>query len=547
MLGSIRICSGIELGDVSRSAAPTYDYIIVGGGTAGCCLASRLSEDPNVTVLLIERGGVADTWANTVPLISSNIFKKDGIAKPLDSEPQKHADDRVIALMRGQALGGTSRVNGMAYTRDVAADFNRWRDMGHPDWSYEKMLPFFVKSEAALSHPDSKFRGKKGPWVNQTFPHAKEAAKSFGIPFYPDCNDPSLPSISCAPIDITVNQNMRRCSTYSAFLPPPLARSRKDRLKICTDTVAERLVFSHNSEGRPRATGVEFGHRDGTGVSYFAKARKEVVVSCGALESAQLLLLSGIGPANHLKSYGIEVVLDNPGVGNNLKDHVDVPVMWNIPLGESIHVILEKPWRACAELFKYLLSRKGVFSDPFVHEAIFLPSRFLNLDATLPKNRPDLEIKPMPIYGMDPPRNATTVHVKEGVMNFMVCLLQPKSSGFVRLNSPDPYDKVKCDLGMLSDPEDIAILTKGVRLSLNLAEQIQAQGYPIKTYHRPSSDPDADIETYIRAYARSGYHYSSTCWMAPFDSTHLAHPMAPIVAIAEKCAWSIRSAQFKSK
>ncbi|KAK0234222.1 glucose-methanol-choline oxidoreductase [Armillaria fumosa] len=342
---------GVELGGVSRTSAPTFDYIIVGGGTAGCCLASRLSEDPDVTVLLIERGSVADTWANGVPLVSSNIFSKDSVARPLNSLPQVHADHRVIPLMRGQALGGTSRVNGMFYTHGVPADFNRWRDMGHPDWSYEKMLPFFVKSENTLSHPESTFRICSGPWENQTFshttwpiiPHVKAAAKFMGVPFYPDCSDPSLPSISCVPVDITIDRAMRRCSTYSAFLPPSIFRSRQDRLKIYPDTTAERIVFSSKADGRLRAIGVEFGHRDGTGATYFAKASREVVACCGAIESPQLLLLSGIGPSDHLKRHRIGVIVDNPGVGSNLNNHVDVPVMWNIPLNESLHVILEKP------------------------------------------------------------------------------------------------------------------------------------------------------------------------------------------------------------
>ncbi|KAK0479617.1 alcohol oxidase [Armillaria novae-zelandiae] len=528
---------GVELGDVSRTSAPTFNYIIVGGGIAGCCLASRLSEDPDVTVLLIERG---------IPLISSNIFKKDSLARPLNSLPQVHADHRVIPLMRGQALGGTSRVNGMFYTRGVPADFNRWRDMGHPDWSYEKMLPFFVKSENTLSHPESTFRGKNGPWENQTFshttwpiiPHVKATAEFMRVPFYPDCNDPSLPSISCVPVDIAIDRNMRRCSTYSAFLPPSIARSRQDRLKICPDTIAERVAFNSRADGPPRAIGVEFGHRDGTGATYFAKASREVVV-CGAIESPQLLLLSGIGPSNHLKQHGIGVIVDNPGVRSNLKDHVDVPMMWNIPLKDSLH--------------------------PFAPLVIFLPSQSLNenteivapdpadLDSTLPHNGPDLEIKPIPLYGLDPPPNATTVHVKEGVMNFIA----------------------SCDLRMLSDPEDLAVLAKGVQLSIKLAEQVRAQGYPIKTYHRPISDSGEDIEVYIRSYARSGYHYTSTRRMAPFGGMHLgvvddelrvhgvdglrvcdasvfpdimaAHTMAPVVVVAEKRADMRRRLRYSSK
>ncbi|PBK60869.1 hypothetical protein ARMSODRAFT_1065959 [Armillaria solidipes] len=427
---------GVELGDVSHTSAPTFDYIVVGGGTAGCCLASRLSEDLSVTVLL------------------------ESIARPFNSLPQVHADHRVILLIQGQALGGTSRVNAMFYTRGVPADFNRWRDMGHPNWSYEMMLPFFVKSENTLSHPESTFRGKnvtrsalqKPTLLSLLRVHSvKEAAEFMGIPSYTDCNDPSLPSISCVPIDIAIDRNIRRRSTYSAFLPPSIARSRQDRLKICPDAIAERFTFSSKIDGRPRAIG----------------ASREVVVCCRGIESPQLLFLSGIGPSDHLEQHGIEVIV---GVGSNPEDHVDVPVMWNIPLDESIRVVIEKPLRAIFELIKYLISGRGILSDPFAHLAIFLPTRLLNenmeivapdsadLDSTLPQNGPDLEIKP----------------------------------------------KASRDLRMLSDPEDLAVLTK-----------VRAQGYPIKTYHRPISDSEKDIEV------RSGYHYTSTCRMAPFGDTHL--------------------------
>lgn len=584
---------GISLASLKDpdSLIPTYDYIIVGGGTAGCCLASRLSEDSGVSVLLIERGSVVDTWVNRVPLLSSDLFKEDSISRPSKSLPQNYAHNRILTIMRGEALGGGSRVNAMIYTRGVPADFNRWRDMGHPDWGYDGMLPYFVKSETSLNQPASYFRGQTGPWENQTFPslpwpilpHVKDAAKSIGIPFCKDYNDPRVPSVSISALDIATDKNMRRSSTYSAFIPPAVAQARKDRLKICPDSLVTRVVFDSKISKKPRAIGVEFaGSKESNqGITYFAKARREVVICCGAIGTPQLLLLSGIGPAEHLQDHEIDVVLDNPGVGSHLKDHVDIPVMWNIPLDESMHVLLEKPWRAIYELVKYILTGNSLFGWPFVHMAIFLPSRLINenteittadptdLDSTLPKNAPDLELKPMTVYGLDPPPNSTTIRVKEGVFNFMTCLLRPHSSGTVRLSSANPYERPSCDLGVLSAPEDVHVLAKGVRLALRLGEQIRAQGYPIKNFYRPSSDSDKDVEEYIRTNARTGYHYTSSCRMAPFDDIHLgvvddqlrvhgvnglrlcdtsvfpdilaAHTMAPVVAVAEKCADMIRA------
>ncbi|KAF8065327.1 alcohol oxidase [Lyophyllum atratum] len=573
----------------------TYDYIVVGGGTAGCCLAARLSKDMSTTVLLIERGPVADTWANTVPMISGNVYEQDTLARQSKAEPLVQANDREVTLLSAEVLGGGSRVNAMLYTRGVAGDYNHWRDLGHAGWSYQNILPYFIRSEKSLSQFKSPFRGDSGPWENQTFPsppwqclsHARNAAASLGIPSVDDFNIPSIPSVSCSTLDVVIDRNMRRSSTFHSFLPSAVANSRKGHLKICANTLVAQILFDRLEDGTPRATGVKFASSDvkAAGSYHFAQARKEIILCSGALGTPQLLLLSGVGPAGHLRSQGITVVIDSPGVGSNLvrsitlllllmpfqKDHISVPLIWDNPLEDSMHILIQKPWMAVVEIFKYLIAGRGLMSQPFVHLAMFLPSRLLNdkgellkltprdLDASLPENVPDIEITPMPIRGTpdySPPAGAFTL---------MVCLLRPQSVGSVRLRSADPYARPKVELGFFTHPEDIVKIRKGVRLAMRIAEQMRTESYPLEPSPMlPASDSDADIDAFVRETCRTTYHYSSSCRMGAIDDVKPgvvddelrvhgveglriadlsvcpeilgAHTMALAVAIAEKCA-----------
>lgn len=239
---------------------------------------------------------------------------------------------------------------------------------------------------------------------------------------------------------------------------------------------------------------------------------------------------------------------------------------------------MARPWRAVIELAKYIATGRGLLSAPFVHMAIFLPTRLLNenmevttsdpldLDTTLPENRPDIEIKPMPVKGIDPTPGSV---MNDGFFTFMVSLLRPKSLGHVRLNSVDVYERPQCQLGLLSDPDDVAVLVKGVRLALRLADQVRNEGCPFRDFLLPASESDKDIEEFIRANSRTTYHYTSTCRMAPksdfipgvvddellvhgidglrlcntsvFPEITAGHTMAPVVAVAEKCADLIKA------
>ncbi|KAG7088756.1 hypothetical protein E1B28_012722 [Marasmius oreades] len=569
-----------------------YDYIIVGGGTAGCCLASRLSEDPSVTVLVIELGNVADSWASKVPAISAHPHRSGSQAVRWKALPLSNVDSRVLEVVRGEALGGTSRVNAMVYTRGTPGDYNRWKEMGHPSWGYDQLEPYFVKSEKTLSQPPSSFRGHEGPWENRTFKelpyrilhHVASATSSLGIPGVPDINSPHAPALGYATMDIATDHKMHRASTYRAFLPPSLTQERKSRLFICPNSQATLIQFSNSTSGRPKAEGIRFQDVKSHSQNYFVKARREVVLCCGALGSPHLLQLSGVGPKAHLVSKGIKVVRDIPGVGTNLKDHVGVGVMYEVPLNESLHLLERSTWAAAKELLKYVMTGGGTFSLPFMQTSLFVPSQLLDenssvihtdktkLDSSVSANVPDIEIMPVAYRcSLD-----NTVTVKEGMFSFLIAHLRPKSSGSVRLASANPLDRPAVDLGYFSNPDDYVAMRKAVRLSLRLGEQIRSQGYPLKDLQVPETENDADIDRFIRKYLGTCYHYTSTCRMGAEDEVDrpgvvddelkvhgidalrvcdasifpeiiATHTMAPTVVVAEKCADMMKAAAAAEK
>ncbi|KAI0312853.1 alcohol oxidase [Amylostereum chailletii] len=566
--------------------AYTYDYIVVGGGTAGCVLASRLSEDPDISVLLIERGDVADTWMSRVPLLSGNLFRKDTQAARWFAQPMREADDRSLEVVRGEGLGGASRINGMVYTRGSPGDYNGWKAAGNKGWGYSDLEPYFVKSETCLSQPSSSFRGSKGPWINQTFfettynimSHLKRATAAVGIAEVSDVNSPHAPAAGYATLDICMDKSMRRVSTYTAFLPPKLTQERKERLKICTNTIVTRIEFSTGDS--IRATGVHFEALDPRYASqkYFAKARREIVICSGALGSPQVLLLSGIGPKEHLEAKGIPVVRDMPGVGSNMQDHVGLPVMYEVPLNDSLHEMQSNPLKAVKELVRYLVTGRGTFSQPFMQTSIFVPTRLLNanseitthdrreLDASSADHRPDIEIMPIA-------NNCADVVIDgKGIFSFLTALIRPKSCGSVRLASRNPRARPEVDLGFFTNAEDYEVMRKGVRLALRLAEEIRRQGYPLKNLQVPETENDGDVDRFIRKCLRTSYHYSSTCRMGPesdsarpgvvdaelrvhgirglrvcdtsiFPDMIATHTMAPAVVVAEKCADMMKAAR----
>ncbi|KAI0820493.1 alcohol oxidase [Trametes gibbosa] len=582
----------------------TYDYIIVGGGTAGCVLASRLSEDPSVTVLVVEQGPVADTWASRVPLISGDPYRSDTVAATWWARPMPELEGRSIEVMRGEALGGTSRINALLYTRGPPGDYNRWEELGCAGWGYSDLEPYFVKSEDTLSHPASKFRGKKGPWENRQFDsipykiikkQVLTISSPGNIPRVVDMNDPSTPAAVIGMLDVIEDSAFHRSSTNRAFLPASIAQARKARLKICTNSIVMRVDVARDDDdtggggGAFRARGVhlEAVNPRSAEFTYYARARREVVLCAGALGSPQILMLSGIGPKEHLEEKNVPVVLDLPAVGNHLQDHIGVPLTYQVPMSDSLHQLQNNIFSAIKAAVTYIFTGRGLFSSPFQSVTSMIPSRLLNdesqvvvpaddasaLNASLPRNRPDLELMPLA-------NNCTDADIPgKGIFTLLPTLVLPKSTGFVRLAANNPRVRPDVSLGFFSDETDYVPLRKGMKLSLRVAERVRAGGYPLKELIVPDGESDAELDAFARKNLRDCYHYTSTCRMGPgtgtgedsgrasvvdlelrvhgvrglrvcdasvFPEVVTTHTMAPVVVVAEKCAEMMKEAAAKA-
>ncbi|KAJ7186856.1 alcohol oxidase [Mycena filopes] len=521
-----------------------FDYVIVGGGTAGCCLASRLSEDPQVTVLLLERGRVVDDWQARVPLLASNPSRPGTPHVFLPSLPMTHGNGRVATTWLGEGLGGATLINSLIYTRGIG-DYNAWKAMGRKGWGYSDLEPYFVKSENTLSQPAAAFRGKKGPWINQTFPEESvfepykrinEAATSLGIPYTSDMNSPDSPTTCTALMDIAIDQNSQRHSVFKAFLDTPGVRHRKN-LTVCVESLVTSVKCTE-------ATGVYFLLTPEQRVnlnSFFAHASREVIVCAGAISSPHILLLSGIGPKNHLESHGIPVVKDLPGVGSYLVRRWPFILFHQLTVSQKDHFDTAF-CPSCVTSSNTSHSEPGLLSVTSMRTTIFARTALLTdtlslpgnhppsaQDARNPENAPDIEIQPIATHINDTEASPLD-HI--GVFSMLVTFLRPKSAGSMR-----------------------------------------SAGYPLRALSAPSAeaDDDASVEAFIRANMRTTYHYTSTCRMAPADDAQpgvvddelrvhgvdglrvadcsvfpeivSVHTMAPAVVVAEKCADLVKKGQ----
>ncbi|KAL9013969.1 MAG: hypothetical protein Q9173_001367 [Seirophora scorigena] len=378
-----------------------------------------------------------------------------------------------------------------------------------------------------------------------------------------------------------------------AYLPLETALKRAGNLTICTNALVRRIQCSTDEVGH-RAERVLI-QRAGRGSDklFSVDVKKEVIVSSGAIGSPQLLMLSGIGPRQHLVQHGLEVVHDLPGVGSELSDHVGIPVAWEVPMTASLTHLATSPFKGAVEFLKYIFFRKGILSLPIQVLSLFVRSPSLDDETARPiagamdENKgtnsklrlPDLEIMPLATSAMDDLEEHQRYFSKIGVFSLLASVLRPQSRGTVRLASSDPSDRPKIDLGFLSDPMDLALARKAVRLALNLGDAMKAQGFPLL---RGVSVPDPDrsgqdgIDRFIRHRARTTYHYSSTCRMASefdpqapgvvddslrvhgirnvrvcdasiFPQILACHLMAPVVMVAEKCASMIKGDAGKER
>tara|TARA_R110002020_G_scaffold36937_24_gene111518 strand:+ start:2412 stop:4013 length:1602 start_codon:yes stop_codon:yes gene_type:complete len=471
------------------------DYVIVGAGSAGCVIANRLSADPSVRVILIEAGGRdSNPWLH-VPVGYFKTMHNPSVDWCYRTEPDPGLNGRSLEWPRGKVLGGSSSLNGLLYVRGQPQDYDRWRQMGLEGWSWSDVLPLFKRSESQERGGDD-FHGTDGPLAVSNMRLVRpicdawvEAAEAIGYPFNPDYNGATQEGVGY--FQLTA-RNGRRCSAAVAFLRPVLDRP---NLQIVTRAHVCRVVTEDGW-----ATGVEFKDPDGT--LRLAVAEGEVILSAGAIGSPQILMLSGIGAAEHLAEHGIRPVLDLPGVGQNLQDHLQARLVYkcNEPtLNDEVRSLVGRGRIA----LEYALFRTGPMTM-----AASLATGFLRTDDRL--ETPDIQFHVQP-WSADSPGEG--VH-PFSAFTMSVCQLRPESRGTIRLRSADPGDHPAIHPNYLATETDRQTVVAGIRIARRIAEasplreKIAAQYRP-----EPGIDDDDGLLEWARNTATTIYHPTGTCKM----------------------------------
>ncbi|MES2127087.1 MAG: GMC family oxidoreductase N-terminal domain-containing protein [Pseudomonadota bacterium] len=476
-----------------------FDYVIVGAGSSGCALAARLSEDPDVSVCLLEAGGPDKSVLIHAPAGVVALMRSTTSNYAFETVPQPGLNGRRGFQPRGKTLGGSSSINAMLYVRGHRWDYDHWAALGNQGWSYDDVLPLFKKAEGhELGDGFDAYHGKDGPLTVGYPRHASplnalflDAAASVGLPFTADYNGASQEG---AFMYQATHRNGERCSSAKAYLTPNLSRP---NLTVLTHAVSSRILC----EGG-RATGVAYT-RDN--VAAVAHARREVIVAAGAFGSPQLLMLSGIGPAEQLRSHGIAPVLDLPGVGQNLQDHIDYVQGWRLPANtESFGVSARGTGKLAAAMLEWHRHRRGMISSPFAEAGAFFRSS-PEVDV------PDLQLVFVLAMVDDHGRK---MHMGHG-MSCHVDVLRPHSRGTVGLHNTDPHSAPRIDPAFFSDERDLDLLIKGAMIQQSILEAAPfdavrgAMLYPVKAGDR------AALEADIRNRADTQYHPVGTCKMGP--------------------------------
>ena len=476
-----------------------YDYIIVGAGSAGCVLANQLSIDPDAKVLVLEAGGDARDMRIRMPLLATKLWDDPSVNWNYTTEPLKECDGQRLDVPRGKILGGCSSINGMIYARGHPLDYDEWEKRGARGWGYKDVLPAFKKIE---SHwlGETEYHGADGPLTVRISPIRTpltgpilEAARQCGFPV---SDDPSgaQPEGFSAP-EVTVDHRGRRASTNEAFLQPVSARP---NLTVHTGAHVTRVIIE-----RGIATGVEY-IRDGQLCT--ARADREIILSGGALNSPQILMLSGVGPADALTRLGIDVAADLPGVGQNLQDHllVGMEARCKKPYSFDREMRLD---RLLAAVLQWSLTGKG--------QASAVPMPAIGYIRTRPElDRPDIQYIFAAVGGAARPWFPGIVKPAGDAFMARNILLHPESRGSVTLSSADPLAKPLIQLNLLSSRNDVATIRQSIKVMRNMISQSPLAELCLGEYLPGSGvKTDAEIDAYVRQTANTAYHPVGTCAM----------------------------------
>jgi choline dehydrogenase len=483
-----------------------YDYVIVGAGSAGCTLANRLSADPAVKVCLIEAGKKDNSLMVRMPAgVGSLIKEENDFNWGFWTEPQKHMNGRKLYWPRGRGWGGSSSINGMIYIRGHAGDYDQWGQMGLQGWDYASVLPYFKKSET-LDKGEDAFHGGSGPLNVSSSPMSSPIYRAFikageqaGYARTDDFNGAQQEGFG--PYQRTIHKGERWSASY-AYLRPIVGV--RDNLTVISTGRVTRVLF----EGT-RATGVEVVEGKG-GLPQSIFADGEVIVCAGAVQSPQILQLSGIGNAEHLGRFDIKTVVDSKGVGQNLQDHLDVTVIHEMTQPISAYS-MQKGLKKLGVGLRYLMNQTGPGADNFLQAGAFL------------KSRPGLEMPDLQLHLVnaimmdhgkhDPQKDGYTVHA---------CQLRPESRGTVCLASNDPFANPSIDPNHLATEEDRRAMREAVKMVREVCQQEALKPFTgSEIMPGPNATSDEDIDSFIRRTGETIYHPVGTVAMGVSDTQPL--------------------------